>query len=86
MSEMAAAWRAGELEELGDELLEEFEDFPGLYETLVTERNAVWAEALERMLRDGRRHLVVVGALHLVGNDSLIELLTERGHAVERVD
>jgi uncharacterized protein YbaP (TraB family) len=86
MAEMAAAWRAGELEELGDELLEEFEDFPGLYETLVTKRNAVWAEALERMLRDGRRHLVVVGALHLVGNDSLIELLTERGHAVERID
>jgi uncharacterized protein YbaP (TraB family) len=86
MAEMAAAWRAGELEELGDELLEEFDDFPGLYETLVTKRNAVWAEALEQMLRDGRRHLVVVGALHLVGDDSLIELLTARGHAVERID
>ncbi|HEY9182855.1 MAG TPA: TraB/GumN family protein [Gammaproteobacteria bacterium] len=86
MAEMAAAWRAGELEELSDELLEEFADFPGLYETLVTKRNAAWVETLERLLRDGRRHLVVVGALHLVGDDSLIELLAARGHAVERVD
>jgi len=86
MAEMADAWRAGELEELSAELLAEFADFPGLYQTLVTKRNAVWAEALERMLRDGRRHLVVVGALHLVGDDNLVELLTARGLAVERID
>jgi len=86
MAEMAAAWRAGELDELSDELLAEFADFPGLYETLVTKRNAAWVETLERMLRDGEKHLVVVGALHLVGDDSLIELLTARGHAVERID
>lgn len=86
MAEMAAAWRAGELDELSDELLAEFADFPGLYETLVTKRNAAWVETLERMLRDGEKHLVVVGALHLVGDDSLVELLTARGHAVERID
>jgi uncharacterized protein YbaP (TraB family) len=86
MAEMTAAWRAGELDELSDELLEEFADFPGLYETLVTKRNAEWVETLERMLREDRRHLVVVGALHLVGDDNLVELLAARGHAVERVD
>jgi uncharacterized protein YbaP (TraB family) len=86
MAEMAAAWRAGELDELSDELLEEFADFPGLYETLVTKRNAKWVETLEHMLRDERRHLVVVGALHLVGDDNLVELLAARGHAVERID
>jgi len=37
------------------------------------------------MLTDGRRHLVVVGALHLVGPDSVIELLERRGHDVERL-
>lgn len=86
MAEMAAAWRAGELDELSEELLAEFADFPGLYETLVTKRNAAWVETLERLLRDGEKHLVVVGALHLVGDDSLIELLTARGHAVQRID
>jgi uncharacterized protein YbaP (TraB family) len=85
MAAMAAAWRAGELEPLSDELLDDFGDFPGLYETLVTERNADWLVPLERMLGDGRRYLVVVGALHLVGRDNLIDMLTARGHTVERI-
>ena len=67
------------------ELLDDFDDFPGLYDTLVLTRNRSWVPALERMLADGQRHLVVVGALHLVGDDSVIELSRARGHAVERV-
>jgi uncharacterized protein len=85
LSEMVAAWRNGELEDLSAELLDDFDDFPGLYDTLVTKRNNAWVPALERMLADGRRHLVVVGALHLVGNDSVIELLDGRGHEVQRL-
>jgi uncharacterized protein YbaP (TraB family) len=85
LAAMVAAWRDGELEDLSAELLDDFDDFPGLYETLVTKRNNAWVPALERMLADGRRHLVVVGALHLVGHDSVIELLGERGHDVTRL-
>jgi uncharacterized protein YbaP (TraB family) len=82
---MVDAWRDGELESLSAELLEDFDDFPGLYDTLVTKRNQSWVPALERMLADGQRHLVVVGALHLVGPDSVIELLRAGGHAAERM-
>jgi len=85
MTAMADAWREGELEELADELLDEFDEFPGLYATLITERNDAWVETLERKLRDGRRHLVVVGALHLVGRDNVVEGLTARGHEVARI-
>ncbi len=85
LGEMVAAWRNGELEELSAELLDDFDEFPGLYETLVSKRNNAWLPELERMLADGRRHLVVVGALHLVGDDSVIELLDERGHDVQRL-
>jgi len=82
---MVAAWRNGELESLTEELLGEFDEFPGLYDALVTKRNAAWVPQLEKMLADGRRHLVVVGALHLVGADSVIEQLRARGHDVERL-
>ena len=82
---MADAWRNGELESLSAELLDDFDQFPGLYETLVTKRNQAWVPTLERMLADGGRRLVVVGALHLVGRDNVIELLRARGHDVERV-
>ena len=85
LTEMVTAWRAGELESLSAELLEDFGDFPGLYEKLVTNRNNAWVPKLERMLDDGHRHLVVVGALHLVGPDNVIDLLKKRGHQVERL-
>jgi len=85
LSKMVAAWRAGELESLRSELLEDFGDFPGLYEKLVTDRNNAWVPKLERLLTDGQHHLVVVGALHLVGPDNVIELLEERGLKAERL-
>ena len=85
LSKMVAAWRAGELESLSSELLEDFGDFPGLYEKLVTDRNNAWVPKLERLLTDGQHHLVVVGALHLVGPDNVIELLEERGLKAERL-
>jgi uncharacterized protein YbaP (TraB family) len=85
LSAMVEAWRDGELESLSAELLDDFDQFPGLYETLVTKRNRAWVPTLERMLANGQRHLVVVGALHLVGDDNVIELLRARGHNVERL-
>jgi uncharacterized protein YbaP (TraB family) len=85
MTAMADAWRAGELEPLSKELLTSFEEFPGLYDTLVTERNEKWVGSLEAMLDDGKRYLVVVGALHLVGPDNVVDLFKARGHKVERL-
>jgi uncharacterized protein len=85
MSELVSAWRDGRLDDMSESLLEDFADFPDLYEKLVTRRNAAWTAELERMLGDGRKYLVVVGALHLVGRDSVIERLTARGHRVVRV-
>ena len=41
-SDMVAAWRDGELESLSAELLDEFDEFPGLYDTIVTKRNNAW--------------------------------------------
>jgi hypothetical protein len=84
MEELAGAWRAGSLETLTDRLTADFAPFPGLYEALVTNRNRQWLRPLERFLRERRRYLVVVGALHLVGEDSVVQLLGERGYTVTR--
>jgi hypothetical protein len=85
MTEMVAAWRDGRLDALSEELLDDFDEFPGLYDALVTDRNTAWVAALEDMLDDGRSYLVVVGALHLVGRDSVIDMLQARGHRVARL-
>jgi len=71
---------------MSEELLDDFDDFPGLYDTLVTKRNTAWAGTLEKYLKDGHRYLVVVGALHLVGRNNVIDMLTARGHEVVRLN
>lgn len=84
MDELLTAWRNGSLEDLTGKLAASFEDFPGLYEALVVDRNRRWLTELERLAAAPGRYLVVVGALHLVGEESVIDLLRERGLAVER--
>src|SRR5690606_23734228 len=84
IEQLAELWRAGELETLARELEGEFEGFPELYRALVVERNERWIPVIEGFLREPRRYLVVVGALHLVGRGSVVELLEQRGYKVER--
>jgi hypothetical protein len=86
MDQMIDAWRDGRLDVLSASLLSEFEAFPELYDSLVANRNAAWINEIEHLLASESRYLVVVGGLHLVGNDSVIELLGARGHRVERVE
>ncbi len=54
-----------------------------MYERLVAARNRRWAVEIERLLKSGRRVLIVVGVGHLVGPDSVPALLRRRGVAVE---
>src|SRR5690606_366789 len=86
MAEITTAWRDGRLDTLSEELLDEFEAFPGLYEDIVVERNANWIAPLEALLAGDRKVLVAVGALHLVGPDSGVAKREARGHEVQRVE
>lgn len=85
MEGMIGAWRDGRLDELSATLMEEFADFPALYDALVVDRNTRWIDTLEELLSAGETHLVVVGALHLVGEHNVVDLLAARGHDVSAV-
>lgn len=82
---LVTAWRDGRADELGRALLTDFADFPALYDSLVVDRNRAWTPELERHLAAGDRLLVVVGALHLVGPHSVVDLLRRDGHDVRRL-
>lgn len=79
---LIAAWRSGDGTALGQLLSEEFAAFPELYGPLTQARNRAWVEQLAGLLDDRDDYLVVVGALHLVGRESVVELLRRRGFAV----
>ena len=81
---LLAAWRAATSATLVRSLDEDFEDYPELAEPLIFARNERWAAQVGKMLDDTEDILLVVGALHLVGERGLPELLAGRGFAVER--
>ncbi len=82
IEDLLAAWRSGDTDALEDMLSAAYEEFPELYRPLTEDRNRAWVERLEELLEDRDDYLVVVGALHLVGRHSVVDLLRQRGHAV----
>jgi uncharacterized protein len=84
---MHRQWREGDAEGLWNGLaLQLKRDYPQLYRRINVDRNDAWMPQLVERLeaRDGDA-LVVVGALHLLGDDGVVEKLRARGYRVERI-
>lgn len=62
------------------------EKTPQMYLRLNRDRNLRWLPQVETMLQRRQTVLVIVGAMHLIGEEGLVHLLRERGVRVERVD
>jgi len=80
---MTSTWRSGDMNTMARELEKSFSEYPDLYDRLVVDRNRQWTERLIDLSDSAQDTLVVVGALHLVGRDSVIEMLRSRGQRVE---
>jgi uncharacterized protein YbaP (TraB family) len=88
MGDMHAWWRAGDAAKLDAEMRAEMaRKTPESYRLLDVERNQAWLPQVEKRLSDSKKDntLVVVGALHLLGGDGLVEQLRARGYTVERM-
>lgn len=73
------AWTRGDTNTLSDSLLEGLEDVPELYDAILVQRNRNWVETVLGYLDQPENYLVVVGAMHLVGDDSLLAMLEAEG-------
>jgi uncharacterized protein YbaP (TraB family) len=78
-------WLVGEVEPVEALLGSEFQEFPDLYSTLITDRNLRWMDRIEELLAGERDAMVVVGALHLVGEQGLVALLRQKGYVVDQM-
>jgi hypothetical protein len=83
---MKQAWRSGDLTAL-DELAATplRDDFPEVYTALLVDRNNAWLPQIEIMSTTAEVEFVLVGALHLVGDDGLLAMLTSRGYKVTQL-
>lgn len=88
MQDMHAWWRAGDVAKLDSEMRAEMaQKTPESYKLLDVDRNNAWLPKIEERLKDSKSDdtLVVVGSLHLLGDDGLVEQLRAKGYTVERV-
>ncbi|HUD96818.1 MAG TPA: TraB/GumN family protein [Woeseiaceae bacterium] len=82
MDDLVAAWRHGDIDFMETNMLGDIQKYPELYKTIVVDRNLDWVEQLTELLQDPHDYLVIVGALHLIGDQGVPALLTRRGFDV----
>ena len=86
MQAMKAAWRAGDNAKMEEVALKPMEkDFPIMTDRFVEDRNDAWLPRIEAMFETEAVELVLVGALHLVGEEGLLEMLKDKGYQIENL-
>lgn len=84
--DLVTAWREGDLEGIARDLEASFAGQDAIAEAVLYKRNANWAEEIKRVMdEEPGRFFVAVGAGHLAGEQSLIDLLGEMGYRAERL-
>ena len=84
--QVITAWRSGDASRLAALLGEEYKSFPALYRMLVSDRNRHWLPQIEKLLQGRQDYFVVVGALHLVGDGGLLDLVRRDGYRPEQLN
>jgi uncharacterized protein len=84
MNDIVGTWVRGDVDGLASFLLTGMQEYPDLYEKILVERNRRWVGEIEKIIGQGSGAMVVVGAAHVVGKDSVVEMLKAKGYEVEQ--
>ena len=82
---MLEAWLTGDEAALDALVNSAMTDSPELRAALLTDRNRAWSDTIARLIAEGRRPFVAVGAGHTVGRDGVGRMLQARGFTVRRI-
>lgn len=85
LDNIISAWRHGDIEFLEENMLDDVAQYPELHDSLVVNRNHRWVDSIEALMDDAVDYLIVVGAMHLIGNDGVPELLANRGIRIRQL-
>jgi hypothetical protein len=80
--DLVNSWKSGNADKLHELLHRSFKDYPNLNDRLLIQRNLKWVKEVEEAMRQNKNVLFVVGAGHLVGPESVVDLLRQNGHEV----
>lgn len=84
MDQMIVSWSTGDVESVAEILNGNMARTPELIEAVLYQRNRNWIAPLSEMLESDGSYFVAVGAGHLAGPNSVIELLEGKGYRVVR--
>ena len=82
--DLVKSWKDGDADKLHELLSKSFKDYPHLHDRLLIQRNKNWVQQIEGAMRKNKNVLFVVGAGHLVGPESVVDLLKEKGYQVKQ--
>lgn len=82
--QIISAWKAQRPDDLIPIVSRERDLLPHIFAAVVNGRNRNWLPQLLRLARNKKNTVVIVGALHMVGSGSLVDLLLEHGFSCVR--
>lgn len=84
-TDIAEQWSIGGTDYLTETLIGPMKARPPeIFNNLLRDRNRAWASTLTRFMEDSGTGFVAVGTAHLLGEQSLLSELRERGYSVQR--
>ncbi len=85
LDDMAASWADGNTDQLATQLSADPTMDQAFTQSLVLDRNSNWVTTIESLLAGNHQDLIVVGAGHLAGAGSVVDLLAKAGFTVQRI-
>lgn len=85
MGEMIASWRVGGVGFIEEMCLEMRDEFPEMYKNFVVDRNQAMYQQIETLLASQQTEFVLVGTLHVIGEDGLLAILEDVGYSVQQL-
>jgi uncharacterized protein YbaP (TraB family) len=82
---MLTAWVKGDVKAIARSFNRDLAASPELEQALIKQRNANWSKWIEQRMAQPGAVMVAVGAGHLAGRDSVIDLLQRDGYRVRRL-
>ncbi|MEO6247356.1 MAG: TraB/GumN family protein [Sphingomicrobium sp.] len=84
-ADMLSSWGRGDVAGIARSFNADLADSPELKAALLSRRNANWSRWIEQRMQQPGTVMVAVGAGHLAGDESVINLLQSQGYKVTRV-
>jgi uncharacterized protein len=82
---MLGSWARGDIDQIAKTFNETLAASPELKDALLKRRNENWNRWVQRRMASPGAVMIAVGAGHLAGNDSLVDMLRRGGYSVRRL-